>query len=271
MKESKFFGVQLNVKSLARRALLGGVACAALTSVAWAQGSGEAAAKRSYVAISLLGDDVKVILREKQTGTRLDANVKESFTLAGGVFDAAALAAMDQSVRRADPGAKVFALKLSSAKVLGDPAALIDGDRLVVPAALAPTLAQLNASHLLLLTPHRAESKIRTRDQASIGLGSFEGLGYYLDRETEMRSESGDNQRKGFLAPYVYFKVTLVNLATLKVEGRKFITEGYATIGKKGSEAVDAWDILTALEKMELLRDMLKQETSDAVEALIKG
>ncbi|ALT79029.1 hypothetical protein [Paucibacter sp. KCTC 42545] len=232
-----------------------------------ASAAGEAAA-RKYVAVSLLGDTVHVVTRQDQTGSRLDANLRESFEFNGGVFDQAALAALDAAVRKADTSAQFFGLKLPSAKVFGDPQALIDGERFVTPAALAPVFKQIQATHLLLITSYRTDNKIKSLDD-NVGRGYLEGQGFYIgDR---MVKAAAENERyKGFLAPYTYFKISLIDVASGKVEGRSMVTRGEALISKRKEAAANPWEYLTTEQKVETLRTQIREEVTDAVPALLK-
>jgi hypothetical protein len=240
--------VWLGLAWLAGVALSGGPACAAADEQA-----------RKFVVISLLGDKLQIVTQQPKTGSHLDTNGRESFDLKGGVFDQAALAAIDAKVKQIEPKSSVFALKLASADVLGDPTKLLDGERFVSPAVLEPVLKQLNASHLLLVRRHRSESKIRSLRHGQ-GSGMLEGLGLYIDHETVLVPEGSSERHRGFLAPYTYFKVSLINLGTGKLEREKVITAGEARISDRREAASDPWEVMTNVEKVEFLRDQLKQE-----------
>jgi len=241
---------------------------AGLVVAGQASAAGEAAA-RKYVAVSLLGDTVHVVTRQDQTGSRLDANLRESFEFNGGVFDQAALAALDAAVRKADTSAQFFGLKLPSAKVFGDPQALIDGERFVTPAALAPVFKQVQATHLLLITNFRTDNKIRSMDE-SVGLGYLEGQGFFIDRDRWMKAESDSERYKGFLAPYTYFKVSLVDLASGKVLGNQQVTRGQAWISKRKEAAANPWEVFTTEQKVEALRTQIREEITAAVPVLLQ-
>jgi len=233
-----------------------------------ASAAGESAA-RKYVAVSLLGDTVHVVTRQDQTGSRLDANLRESFEFNGGVFDQAALAALDAAVRKTDTNAQFFGLKLPSAKVFGDPQALLDGERFVTPAALAPVLKQIQATHLLLITNYRTENKIRSKEE-NVGRGYLEGQGFFIDRDRVGSAESDNERYKGFLAPYTYFKISLVDVASGQVLGNKLVTRGEAWISKRKEAVANPWEVFTTEQKVEALRTQIREEVTDAVPALLK-
>lgn len=229
---------------------------------------GAAAGGRKYVAVSLLGDTVHVVTRQDKTGSMLDANLRETFELKGGVFDQAALLALEQAVRKADSKATVFGLKLASAKVLGDPYALLDGNRFVMPTVLAPVLQQLNASHLLLVTPHQGEAKIKTvRD--GIGMGRLEGLGFFIDRDATMKRLESSELMQGYLAPFTYFKITLIDVASKQVIRQDLVTTAKAFTSRRKEAMADPWANMTDVEKVETLRHQLREEIAVALPDLI--
>lgn len=243
------------------------LALAALGSVAQTQDSAAVGA-RKFVAVSLLGDKVHMITRQDKTGSMLDANLRESFELKGGVFDQAALLALEQSVRKTDAKATVFGLKLASAKVLGEPEALLDGKRFVMPAVLAPVLQQLQASHLLLITPHRGEANIKTvRD--GIGMGRLEGLGFFIDRDAVMRFEESSELSKGYLAPFTYFKISVIDLAGNQLVAQKLVMRAEALLSRRKEAIADPWAALSDAEKVEALRRQIREEVAGSLPDLI--
>lgn len=243
------------------------LALTGLTSAAQTQDS-SAAANRTFVAVSLLGDKVHMITRQDKTGSLLDANLRESFDLKGGIFDQAALLALEQSVRKTDAKATVFGLKLASAKVLGEPDALLDGKRFVAPAALLPLFQQTKASHLLLITPHRGEANVKTvRD--GLGMGRLEGLGFYIDRDTVMQFEQSSELSKGYLAPFSYFKISVIDLASMQLISQKQVTRAEALLSRRKEAVADPWAALSDMEKVEALRKQIMEEISSALPDLI--
>ena len=225
-------------------------------------------APRKYVAISLLGDKVNMVTRQDKTGSLLNANLREAFNIPGGLFDQAVLAAIDATVKKTDPKAAIFPLKLASAEVLGEPDKLLDGDRFVTPAVLEPTLKQLQASHLLLVTRHFSPSKIRSLRHTE-GSGNLEGLGFYIDRDLVMRRDESSETHRGFLAPYTYFKLSLINLGSGKLERQKLITRGQAISSDRKEASADPWEVLTTVEKVEILREQIKDEIAQQLPPLM--
>ncbi|MCV2351002.1 hypothetical protein [Paucibacter sp. Y2R2-4] len=246
-------------------------------SLAWAAGvalaSGPAVAApddqaRKFVVISLLGDKLQVVSRQSKIGSHLDSNLRESFELNGGVFDQTALVTIDAQIKQIEPKATVFALKLASADVLGDPANLLEGGRFVSPAVLEPVLKQLQASHLLLVRRHRGELIIKTLREKQ-GSGMLEGLGFFIDRETPVTDGQNSETYRGFLAPFTYFKVSLINLSSGKLERESIVTQSEARISHRKEAAADPWEVMSNVEKLEFLRQQLNLEVTALLPALL--
>ena len=261
-------------KRWSRSAALRRKLCLGLVSTGLAVLAGESAwaaadvPARKYLAISLLGDKVQMVSRQAKTGTHLDANLRESFELKGGVFDQAVLATLAAEFKDLEPKSSFQALKLAPASVLGDPTQLLEGERFVSPAVLTPVLQQLQATHLILIRPHRGESRIKTQRERQ-GTGVLEGLGLFIDRETPVTDGINSDKYYGFLAPFTYFKVALIDLNSGKLERELIVMESEARISHRKEAAADPWEVMSNVEKVEFLRDMLKKEVKALLPALL--
>ncbi len=250
-----------------RRAVMAVISTSLLAAFA-GQVLAQTDAPRRFAAISLIGNDITAVSQQSVTGTKLDRNVQESFTIPGNLFDLTALGALNEAVPKADPKAVVLMLKLPSADVFGPPEQLVNGGKFMVPAALAPALKQTAATHLLVVTRLRAPTNVKTAN-AGIGNGMLEGLGFYVNRELAMRREESSEVRIGYLAPFTYVKVYLVNLASGNVERTQQIANAQAWLTDRKEGISDPWETLTTVEKVQALRQILDEQIKAAVPALI--
>ena len=255
--------------------LLAGGLCLAAAGLASAQSTQTqtpsqtpAPAPRRIAVISLLGNTIHVVMQTSVTGTHMDRNGRESFVVPGNLFDLAALGAANEALLQADPKAAVIPLKLPSAEMFGDTGKLFEADKFVMPTALAPVLKQVSASHLLVITPLRAPTRVRTLRE-TMGSGSLEGLGYYLDYQSAMRGGDKDERRIGFLAPYTYFKLRLVDAATGAVLGERPVAIAESMMTRRPEGIADPWEALTSIEKVTVLRDQLTERVKAAVPVLL--
>ncbi|MCM2328631.1 MAG: hypothetical protein NDI88_12130, partial [Lysobacter sp.] len=128
---------------------------------------------------------------------------------------------------------------------------VVAGDRGLreVVERVRPLLLSQGFTHLLLLTRHRGEGRIRTAD-STIGIGRLEGLGFYVDRETRMpAAQPGEAGAPGFVAPFACLRANLVELGTLAVLGEEATLEAEAVTTAGAAESAHPWDALSADEK----------------------
>ncbi|MEQ1517774.1 MAG: hypothetical protein ABL931_14930, partial [Usitatibacteraceae bacterium] len=93
--------------------------------------------------------------------------------------------------------------------------------------AIRSALAKEKADYLILITKHRDAAQFAFTN-AIDGAGLLEGLGFYLDGAT--RTYTGDTREagRGYIAPFCYAKVTLVDVKTSKVIKKQFIKASMA-------------------------------------------
>lgn len=223
---------------------------------------------RRFAAISLIGNDITAVSQQSVTGTKLDQNLRNSFTVPGNLFDIEVLGALNEAVPKADPKSVVLMLKLPSADIFGPPDKLFDGDKFLVPAALAPALKQTAATHLLVVTRLRAQANIKTAREG-IGAGRLEGLGFYVNSEQVLQRVESSEVSIGYLAPFTYVKLSLVNLATGNVERTQSIAHAQELSTDRKEGLSDPWEYLTTVEKVQVLRKILNEQIKAAVPALI--
>src|SRR5688572_13155973 len=171
---------------------------------------------RRIAVLSLVGDQIVVVQRELTTGTRIDRNTRTPVALNSPALDNAMVLAVEREVQRAEPSAQVtllgarrqelYALQSRGLESQAGFKSLLD--------AVRDVAAKANATHLLLVTKHRASARLEVAD-GSLGDGLLEGLGFYVDPTRIMDRHLADGQRsEGFIAPYAYFLVTMVDLKT---------------------------------------------------------
>lgn len=225
---------------------------------------------RRIAVISLLGNKMTAVTQQVTVGSRIDQNLQDSFDLPPGLLDSTVLGAVNTALTKSDAKVVPLMLKLPSPTVFGDPPKLFDGDRFVPPAMLDATLKQIKASHLLLVTRHRAPANIQA-DRDGIGTGMLEGVGFYIDRFIRLKSTGDGQESIGMLAPYTYYKMQLVNTGNGTIERQRVVAWAEALASGRGSGVGDPWEILSSVEKVRVLLDALNKTIASAVPALIVG
>jgi len=242
---------------------------AMLAALAMLVATATCAAERSYAVMSLVGDGLLVVQYREKTGSSLPGTTRQTLLMADTVFDRAALVAAEEAVRRADPKAKVTLLGGRDAAVMEAQSRSLgsDGAAQAIADALRPRLPQTGATHLILVTKAQRASQLRV-DQSLVDTGPLEGLGFYVDRTLLTRPEGAAADSHGLLAPFAYFTVSLVDLATGRVVAERPVY-AYSTYTESKTGAINPWDALSSQEKVRILEGLVRDEAGKAVTALL--
>lgn len=228
------------------------------------------AAQDVYAVMSLVGDGLLVVRHRATTGTSLSGSVHEFLPVKEPVFDNAALLAVDTAVRKAEPGAKTVLLGGRSPALLKiQSEALANADP--VPAifgSLRASLPSIGATRLILVVKSRSPAQVEFGG-TRVGSGELEGLGYYIDDSVlPADRERRRDEDNGLLAPFAYFTVAVVDLASGKILAEKPVHAAHS-ISEKFSDTLSPWDALSAEQKVSFVRDLLRQEVGEAVPGLL--
>jgi hypothetical protein len=223
---------------------------------------------KKYAILSLIGDAFTVAIYRGATGSNLDPNDHKKIILTNAGLDHVAIAAVDDAIHQYDPAANTLMLTASASDTYTNQANMFDGKRFISPAWLSEIVEKEHATHLVLVTKHRADTNIKMADSRT-GSGKLEGLGFYLDGDLETRRLDTGEHSVGYIAPYAYFKISLIEFssATLLKEQRITASRMFTTSRRK--EALTPWEALTASEKLNKLQMLIKQETRLALPALL--
>ncbi len=121
---------------------------------------------------------------------------------------------------------------------------------------------------MLVVSKFRENARLKLGN-VTIGSGKLQGLGYYLDFNVPTADSDTDEKGRGVIAPYAYFKVSLVDLATSTVTNESLVTAGYAAGSSTSTAAADPWSSLSNEEKDKLLKDLVQKEVTKAVASLL--
>lgn len=226
---------------------------------------GALAQPRQYAILSLVGDELVVVQREMSTGSRIDRNVQVRVPLGDASLDRAMLLAVDEAVRRADPSARPILLASRDPKFYAAAARSLDGGgTAAVFEAVRPIVANAKATHLILITKHRHRAMLRLRD-GHVGSGFLEGLGFYIDHGEATRGGATLNDsERGFISPYTYFKVAVIDLASGRIAAEQYVVGSNAHTVASGSIG-NAWDSLSAQEKDAQITRLIREEAARIV------
>lgn len=227
---------------------------------------------RQYAILSLVGDELTVVQREMATGSRIDKNTAVKIPLGGASLDRAMLLAVDDAVRRIDPSAKPVLLAPRDPKLFEVVTRSLDsGGAAIVYEAVRPIVAKTQATHLILVTKHRHRAMLRMRD-GHVGAGWLEGLGFYLDHgsPTQGSSVNMTDAERGFISPFTYFNVAVIDLASGRIVSERYAIGSNAT-GVVSGTIGNAWDRLTPEEKDAQITALIREEASRVVPLVLAG
>jgi hypothetical protein len=214
---------------------------------------------RSYAVVSLVGDQLDIVTYQMATGAIGDRNVHSAVPVTDGYFDDAALLAADEALGRVDGKAKITMLSASPPSWYAGQYRFFDGNKAALPAELMSAVRGVGATHLLLITKFRGDARLQAAG-TKLGSGKLQGLGFYMDRDQPMVSTKTQDLSTGFLAPYVYLRLSLIDVDTSNVVQDQITTasELYAT--GQGKDGQHPWLAMPAEGKLSTIRRMLEKE-----------
>lgn len=219
---------------------------------------------------SLIGDVITVDVYRKRVGTMIDSNQQEKLPVSTPVFDEAAMKAASDAVNKALPSTSVATLAVAEAGSDLDPAQFLIDGRIAASHRLVVALRDGGFTHLLVIAKHRAPARLKLVD-ASVGSGHLQGLGFYVDNVYKTRRSDTLETGTGFVAPYVYIKLSLVDLTSMQQTREQVITEGIVRSAARNKEGFDAWGALTPEEKVSWLQRIIRTNVSEATPLLFNG
>jgi hypothetical protein len=253
-----------------RRFLAGIVAALTFGTSAIAQQAAPSPIPPSFALLSLVGDKFTVVFRREEIGSRLDPNERREFPLDASTLDDIALSAAEDVLKRVKPVSPVLRFSIR------DPRLFALQDRLLVDSAesrgmreaLAKLLRDNGATRLVLVTKWRDDARFKLID-GTTGTGKISGVGFYVDSSMRLQTTRTGESTFGFLGPYAYLSVAVVDVASMTTIRSVTAREGDMRLPLNATGAVRAWDALTAEGKVEALEGVLRRAVQDATQAAL--
>lgn len=251
------------------RFVLGAVALSlALVAVTGARAADPPAS--TYAVLSLVGDQINVVKRRMQTGTRLSPNELLELPVADATFDRTAMVAAEAAILRAKPGANVLQASIRDKRLFAlQGGLLVDAaDSRDLRAGLQGLMAKYGATHLVIVTKQRSPASFKIVG-STVGQGLIEGIGFYVDPVTPMVHEGSNEESPGFLCTFAYLRVTVLDAVSMKALRAGTALESRMYITPDSKDAVRAWDTLPADKKVDALEAVIRsgvaRATADAM------
>ena len=221
---------------------------------------------------SMLGDGLQLVFPADATDTRLDRNLRESLPTKDIGFDQAALRAVRDVLSRQQPQARMQMFRSNTTVEPSAQRALAEGaSKAELPAWIVSTISSAKLSHLLIITRHRGDASFPVTNGFSVGRGTVEGIGYYLDKSTEIKNLDTGRPSLGFLGAFVMLRLQLMDARTGEMLGSQDVRVGQLHAGRNDKEAANIWDALDPREKVEVLRQMVQDNVGRVMPAVLAG
>jgi hypothetical protein len=242
--------------------LTGSSLIAAMALLAGPALAGNSADTARYAALSMIGDQLTLVTHVPSVGSAIDHNRVEAFPFTSAKLDDEALAAIQRGLMSTS-GRSPSLYRLPVA-LFSIQERMFDGEVVALPDQLATGLAQDRITRLVLLTKYRGAAELQL-NHARVGSGTLEGLGFYVDSGKRLRRSDTGEVGVGFLAPFVYVQVSLVDVATRRVLRREVIEASSALSAARNQAGADAWGALDAGQKASIIKALLAREVTRVV------
>ena len=104
-----------------------------------------------------------------------------------------------------------------------------------------------------------------------LGSGRVEGLGFYVDRVTRLRIEGTSEIGVGYLAPHVYVRLTLVDVASGRVLAARPVTASRVYSASSADRGADPWELLDSPAKLKALNELIESDCVREMRALLQS
>src|SRR5882672_62863 len=223
-----------------------------------------AVAQERWAALSVIGDRMNLVYARMQTGTRTNPNYVEPVLMKDDVLDRLALNALLKAAGTSDP--EILPLALRDPRFYQAQEKLFAGDGKPLLDGLLKAVEAQKITHVLLLARARGEASFQVRE-GHIGIGTVEGLGFYVDRSTRVERVAERDADRGYIAPFAYYRLVLFDVARNAVVAEERVAAS-TTHPLAGSGEADPWDAVSAQQKVDDLEGLLNENTGPALNRL---
>jgi hypothetical protein len=220
-------------------------------------------------ALSLVGDKIEIVSARPEIGSRINQNRRRTFDDAEGTLDRYVLQAVERAVQRQERGASLAMLALPGSVLYEQPERAFDGRQVALPGSVVDALLAGRVSHLLLLTKVRDATRLPLYDTTS-GVGSVQGIGFYVDSDLRLTVRSTGHTTEGFLAPFVYITISLVDVQSGEVLREEVVREMRSYATAENPNALVPWDVLSAEQKIDALHALIDRAVGEATVRLLR-
>ena len=232
--------------------------------------SAGAAEPRRYAVLSLIGDQLLIVRHSAARGERPEEDVRLPVQVEDPTLEKTSLQAVDQALKRLDPRAKPVLLFAQDGRLYTAQERILDegGNSLHMLDYMRGLLMGHDVTHLILVTKLRQPARIQLA-RTLVGSGTLEGLGYYIELPSSPDGK-GEAGGVGFMGPFAYFNVTLVDLAKSMIVKEERVVASNASVETQFKAGSDPWAVLPSERKVQLLQGLIRSQMARAVMQVVK-
>ena len=237
-----------------------------------ASASTATAAPPTFGVLSLIGDEFSVVTRRMSTGSNADTNDRRAYPVADPLFDRTAATEAESVLAQARPGAPVLRLLIRDARLFALQSNVLAStpESSTVRDALVKLLRDNGVTMLVLVTKRRDEAAFKFV-HSTTGIGKLRGLGFYIDPDSPNRRIDTNERADGYVAPYVYIDVAVVDITTMQVVKSVPALESTMVTEAGHKDAYRAWDALTAEQKVQALDRLIRHGVAEVLKRALVG
>ncbi|MEJ0048471.1 MAG: hypothetical protein WDN04_21920 [Rhodospirillales bacterium] len=227
----------------------------------------------SYAVMSLIGDSLSLVNyggAGATKGVKVEQNVHQDIPIKETTFDATALDAVAQAIRKAQPDAAQELLQTRNVTLFRMQDRIFDtSDAAInVQTSLRVMLRDHNATQLILLTKHR-DIVAMPLESGAYGGGTLDGIGFYVDNSVKLKDPVSGKVGFGYIGAYMFITFRLVDARTLKTI-REIPVANYKPLPRTGTGEV-TWEKLTDVEKVKFVQGLIRETVEDTIPKLLSG
>jgi hypothetical protein len=219
-----------------------------------------------YAVISLIGDRMQIAYASGVEGQPVDRITRRYVALDDTTIDRAALLAANDKLRELVPGSDPVLLQAFDRTLFdtsAGTASVIEWVRQTVKDQKGTKVTRA------LIVAKTTYDGVPALQKPFVGSGTLEGVGFFVGRTPPATGMDPNSAGPGFLSPFAYFEVSVVDLNS----GRVLRSErGLASdlISASGTDTGNPWDALSGQQKVKKLTDMVRAELGMVMPKLLK-
>jgi len=225
----------------------------------------------TVAVLSLVGDGLSIVSPRSTTGTLRERLDRRFIPIKDSLIDRTVVRVIAEELRARSDIAPTF-LDSHDATLFGLQSKALEQEKTsqdLVKSLLerVPELAKFDYIVLVAKYRHMAQMDAPV---GHFGVGSLDGLGFYIDRLSIMENSDTGLVDTGFLATFAYFKVVLDSVQT----GRVIAEQPVAASSVRAaidSRSLNPWDSLSSTEKTQSLITLVTRECASATKVILKS